>query len=69
MGSVSLEIAFGFYSANDQFQARFFNLEGNYTFLNRQPVYPKENQDFLTEIVIDLEKNVSFLLGFKKKFN
>lgn len=50
--------AYGFYSANDQFQARFYNLEGNYTFLNRQPVYRKEDQDYLTEIVVDLEQNV-----------
>ena len=53
-----IKIAFGFYSANDQYQARFFNLEGNYTFLNRQPVYRREDQDFLTIIVKNLEINV-----------
>jgi hypothetical protein len=51
-------LAFGFYSANDQFQARFYNLEGNYTFLNRQPVYSKADQDYLTHIVADIESKV-----------
>ena len=33
-------------------------LEGNYTFLNRQPVYRKTDQDYLTHIVADIESKV-----------
>jgi hypothetical protein len=50
--------SFGFYSENDRFQLKFFNLIKNYTFLNALHLYEKEDQDLLAKMVEKIQKDV-----------
>lgn len=50
---------FGFYSINDQFQLKFFDLIGNYSYLNSRFVYDENDQSSLTNLVKDIEINAS----------
>ena len=51
---------FGFYSVNDRFQLKFFDLSGNYTFLNYRHVYDTDEQEALVNIIQSIETNVIF---------
>lgn len=51
---------FGFYSINDQFQLKFFDLTRNYSFLNMRHLFESHEQELLKEVVHDIEINVTF---------
>jgi len=49
---------FGFYSINDQYQLKFFDLVGNYSYLNSRAVYEETDQISLTRIIRSIESSV-----------
>jgi hypothetical protein len=63
-GFNSKTTGFGFYSINDQFQLKFFDLTGNYSFLNTRYVYDGYEQQVLKEVVQSIEDNVKILSYF-----
>ncbi len=49
---------FGFYSINDQYQLKFFDLIGNYSYLNSRAVYDEIDQISLTRVIRNIESGI-----------